>query len=103
MSVEIELSDIDPAPIVLALRQAGVSVRESHRRGFDGIAVTSLAIDAIAAVGTILTPIILHVIATKKPDGEITINGVTLTGLKAEQVQKIVADIAREKAAGGDE
>jgi hypothetical protein len=99
---EISFANIDPLPLTQALDAHRIEYRATRRRGFDGMTTISLAIDAIAALGGIMTPIVLHLMATKKEDADVTISGITLRGLREEQVRRIIEQLA-EDGGGADE
>jgi len=94
---EISFSNIDPLPVTQALDTHQVQYRATRRRGFDGMTTISLAIDAVAALGGILTPVVLHLMATKKGDADVTINGIPLRGLKEEQVRRIIEQLVEDR------
>ena len=99
---EISFSNIDPLPVTQVLDAHKIQYRTTRRRGFDGMTTVSMAIDAIAALGGILTPVVLHLMATKKEDADVTISGITLRGLKEEQVRRIIEQLAEDRG-GADE
>jgi len=97
MSLEIGLDDVDPHDLIEALDRAGVHYNISRRHGFDGVAAATLVIDSIAALGTILTPIILHFVEKKeKSEGQITINAIVITDLRADQVEEVIRGLIRD-------
>ncbi|HWT12448.1 MAG TPA: hypothetical protein VN231_06820 [Allosphingosinicella sp.] len=98
---EISFSNVDPLPVTQALDTHRIQYRATRRRGFDGMTTVSLAIEAIAGLGGMLTPIVLHLMASKKEDADVTISGITLRGLKEEQVRRIIEQLAEDR--GGDE
>ena len=102
MSIEFEIAGIDPGPLVDALQKEGIAFSQAKRRGFDGMAVATLVVNAVAALGGIATPIILHLLKnSKSDDAEVTINGVTVGGLNEDQVRRIIDDLVGDQSPNG--
>jgi hypothetical protein len=102
MSIEFEIASIDPEPLVDALQKEGIAFSLAKRQGFDGIAVATLVVNAVAALGGIATPIILHLLKnSKSDDAEVTINGITVGGLDEDQVRRIFDDLVSSQSPKG--
>jgi hypothetical protein len=99
---EISFSNIDPLPVTQTLDTHQIQYRATRRRGFDGMTTVSVIIDSVAALGGILTPVVLHLMATKKEDADITISGITLRGLKEEQIGRIIEHLAADRGAADE-
>ena len=98
MTLEFEIAGTEATELIAALRAENIDYKLANRKGFDGIAVASLVVSVVTGLGGIITPIILHMLSSKEPDEvEITINGITISGLSGEQIGSLIEDLARER------
>lgn len=98
VSLEFQIAGAEATEFVAALREENIDYKLTNRKGFDGIAVASLVVSVVTGIGGIITPIILHMLSSKEPDEvEITINGITISGLSGEQIGNLIEDLAHER------
>lgn len=103
MTIQIEIGGTDPQPLADALAAAGIEFSLTSRKGYDGMAVATLVVNAVAALGAIATPIILHLLPKKRSDDiELTIEGISVRGLSQERIKQIVDDLVREQGAADE-
>jgi len=97
MPLEIELDEVEYEDLVESLKDAGIPYKLSTRRGFDAVAAATLVIQSVAAIGPIITPIILHFLNKKKDTpGQVTINAIVVNGMSDDQVKEVLRGLIRD-------
>lgn len=101
MKIEIQVIQANTLPLETAFREAGVGFEHYVRKGFDGVAIATLAVQAVVGIGGIVAPIILHFLTkgkdAQKPNPQIVIliQGTNVSLMTQQQIERHIENVSR--------
>ena len=90
MPIAIEISRAAYDSFGDALDEAGIDYEFTEQRHFDGFfEVATFAVETVGTLGGIIVPLIIA-FGRRNPGAEVKIDGITVSGLSADQLRDLI-------------